>query len=111
MIGVMPTITIDVPDELGDGLAEAARQRGHATPGDLLAEVAADLAAGAGFLWFDDAAATPPEPPAEVLAEVRRRQETPLSECRPMEEFFDELEVKVRCIAAEQEPEARQKFA
>ena len=102
----MPTITIDVPDELGDGLAEAARIRGHATPAALLAEVAADLAHGADG-W--DAGADAPEPPAEVLAEVQRRQETPLSECRPAEEFFDELEarIKARLAAADAPQEAR----
>ena len=105
----MPFITIDVPDELADGLAEAARCRGHATPAALLAEVAADLANGAD--WWDADAEAPdlPDPPPEVLAEVRRRQETPLSECRPAAEFFDELEarIKARIAAADAPQEVR----
>ena len=106
MIGAMPMITLDVPDEL----KAVAERRGHASLAALFEEVVADL------LYFEievqeaeSAEAALPAPPPEVLAEVRRRQATPLSDCRPMEEFFDELEarIKARIAAADAPQEAR----
>ena len=79
----MVRLTIDLPDDVAAALD---KERGEASLERLVADLAADRVAE---LRRD-------EPPPEVLQEIRRRQETPLSECRPAREFFDELRSELR---------------
>ena len=86
----MTTITVELDDDLAADLEAEARGRGT-TPAKLLIEFAAESIAPRDL----------PEPPPEVMAEVRRRQETPLSECRPMKETIADLKAKIEAWAAE----------
>ena len=96
------TITFEVSPEVADGLAQEAARRGHPSAAAWLAEF---FTSGYAPLELDgDEFGDVPEPPPEVLAEVRRRQETPLSECRPAEEFFDELEARIKANLAARDP-------
>ena len=56
------------------------------TPAKLLIEFAAESVAPPDL----------PEPPPEVMAEVRRRQETPLSECPTVDEAMAEVKRRLR---------------
>ena len=94
----MPTLTFDVSDEAAAALSAEAARRGLDSPAALIAEFAADLA----LLDEDDQDLNPPP---EVLAEVRRRQNDDLSNSRPFEEVFDELDQKIARWAAEQRAE------
>ena len=83
----MRTVTVEMNDELAAALeAEAAARGGGMTPAKLLIEFAAESIAPPDV----------PEPPAEVMAEVRRRQETPLSECPTVDEAMNALLAKLR---------------
>ena len=88
----MTTLTVELPDDVAADLEAEAKSRDNGdTPATLLAELAASHVAG---LRADD-------PPPEVVAEIRRRQETPLSECRPTTQAMDDLEATLRQRDAE----------
>ena len=90
----MPTFTINLTDAKAEALAELAADRGLASVEALLLELADEVAAEAELIR---------KAPAQVLEEVRRRQETPLSECRPAHEVVDEIRRELVERFAEQE--------
>ncbi len=79
----MVRLTIDLPEDVAQALRETA---GDAS----LEHVVADLAANRVAELRRD------EPPPEVLQEIRRRQETPLSECLPVDQAHDQLVRRLR---------------
>lgn len=90
----MQTLKIDLSDDVAKDLADLAKARQLPSIEALLVEMAEEAAAEAELMR---------KAPPEVLEEVRRRQETPLSECRPAHEVVDEIRREIVERFAERE--------